>query len=71
MVKDQTVVRKNLRLSQTKLDRARRILGTQTETETVDQALDLVVFRREAISGVRKLAGTKTLRDVLETRSSG
>ena len=33
-------VRKNLRLTQSKLDRARRLLGTETETETVEQALD-------------------------------
>jgi hypothetical protein len=58
-------VRKNLRLNQAKLDRARRILGTQTETETVEQALDLVAFRQEVIAGVRRLAGSKLLRDSL------
>lgn len=65
-----TKVRKNLRLSQAKLDRARRILGTDTETETIEQALDLVAFREEALAGVRRLAGTGSLRDVLrdETR---
>jgi hypothetical protein len=57
--------RKNLRLSQSKLDRARRILGTKTETETVEQALDLVAFRDEAIAGVRRLAGTRSIRAVL------
>ena len=56
-------VRKNLRLNQAKLDRARRILGTETETETVEQALDLVAFRQEVISGVRRLAGSKTLQE--------
>lgn len=56
-------VRKNLRLNQAKLDRARRILGTATETETVEQALDLVAFHEEASSGVRRLAGSKILRD--------
>ena len=56
-------VRKNLRLDQAKLDRARRILGAATETETVERALDLVTFRQEAIAGVRRLAGSKTLRD--------
>ena len=56
-------VRKNLRLNQAKLDRARRILGTETETETVEQALDLVAFRQEVTIGVRRLAGSKTLRD--------
>jgi phenylalanyl-tRNA synthetase beta subunit len=55
-------VRKNLRLTQTKLDRARRLLGTETETETVEQALDLVAFREEVISGVRRLAGSRSFR---------
>ena len=58
-------VRKNLRLNQAKLDRAKRILGTKTETETVDQALDLVAFRNEVMEGVRRLAGAKNVRDVL------
>jgi hypothetical protein len=58
-------VRKNLRLTQAKVDRAQRILGTDTETETVEQALDLVAFRHEVIAGVRRLAGSRSLRDVV------
>lgn len=58
-------VRKNLRLTQAKLDRARRILGAGTETDTVEQALDLVVFRQEVIAGVRRLAGSRSWRDNL------
>ena len=60
-------VRKNLRLSQHKLDRAKRILGTETETETVEQALDLVAFREEVIAGAKRLAGSKSLQDILRT----
>jgi hypothetical protein len=56
-------VRKNLRLSQAKIDRARKILGTKTETETIEQALDLVAFRDEVVSGLQALAGTGMLRD--------
>jgi hypothetical protein len=56
-------VRKNLRLTQAKLDRAMSLLGTETETETVERALDLVAFREEVIAGVRRLAGTRSLRD--------
>ena len=59
----ETVVRKNLRLSQSKIDRARRILGTKTETETVEQALDLVAFRKEVVEGIEGLAGSGLLRD--------
>jgi hypothetical protein len=58
-------VRKNLRLTQAKLDRAKRILGTETETETIEQALDLVAFREEVIGGVRRLAGSGSLHDVI------
>jgi hypothetical protein len=64
MPHDTTKVRKNLRLSQTKLDRAKRILGTSTETETVELALDLVAFREEVLAGVRRLAGSGSLRQV-------
>jgi hypothetical protein len=64
-------VRKNLRLSQAKLNRARRLLGTATETETVEQALDLVAFRHEAIEGVRRMAGTKSIRDVFAEDQAG
>ena len=58
-------VRKNLRLTQAKLDRARRILGAETETDTVEQALELVAFRREVVDGVRRLAGSRSLHDVV------
>jgi hypothetical protein len=68
MKSNSTVVRKNLRLNQKKLDRAKRILGTKTETETVDRALDLVAFRHEVIEGVRSMAGSKSVEDVLGER---
>lgn len=61
-------VRKNLRLTQAKVDRARRILGTDTETETIEQALDLVAFRQDVIEGVRRLAGSRSLRDVVRNK---
>jgi hypothetical protein len=34
---------KHLRLDQTKLDRAKRVLRVRTEQETIDRALDLVI----------------------------
>jgi hypothetical protein len=34
---------KHVQLDQRKLDRARRVLGARTETETLDRALNLVV----------------------------
>ncbi len=37
------IVRKNYRIDVTKLKRAKGVLGTKTETETIHRALDLVV----------------------------
>jgi hypothetical protein len=51
--------KKNLRLHQSKIDEAKAILGTATETETIETALDLVVFRKELVEGVRTMRGTK------------
>ncbi len=49
--------RKNLRLHQSKIDAARKALGTATETETIEAALDLVVFRDELVKGIRAMRG--------------
>lgn len=49
--------RKNLNLDQAKLDRAVELLGARTETDALDQALDLVIFHQEAVAGLRALAG--------------
>lgn len=40
------------RLFPVKISKAQRILGTKTATATIEEALDLVVFRRELIDGV-------------------
>lgn len=58
------IVRKNLRLTQEKIDRAKAILGTETETETVEQALDLVAFRAEVLEGIEGLAGSDLLQSI-------
>jgi Arc/MetJ family transcription regulator len=58
------VVRKNMRLRQDLLDRARKILGTSTETETVEHALELVTFRKEVSEGLRRIAGSGSLRNI-------
>lgn len=51
--------RKTLDLHQSKIDHARRILGTHTETEAIEKALDLVVFRDELVAGVRAMKGAE------------
>lgn len=62
-MKKDSVVRKNLRLSQKKIDEARQILGASTETETIDRALDYVIFREEVLEGIDRIAGTGLVRD--------
>lgn len=49
--------RKNLWISQSKLDTAKKELGAATETEAIDRALDLVVFQREVRQGLKAMAG--------------
>ena len=50
--------RKNLNIDQKKLNQVRSLLGARTETEAVDQALDLVLFRQELVRGIRRIAGS-------------
>ena len=64
MARPERVVRKNMRLRQVLIDRAKRILGTKTETETVEQALELVAFRTEVVEGIRRMAGSHSMRDI-------
>jgi hypothetical protein len=59
-------VRKNVVMDQRKLDAARRVLGVETETETVDVALDLVVFRRELVRGIAAVRRAGGIEDVFE-----
>lgn len=56
---DEPARKKNIRLQQWKIDEAREVLGTVTETETIEAALDLVVFRKELIDGIRAMHGVE------------
>ena len=56
-VRQDAPTRKNFRLRQHKLDAARRVLGTTTETETIERALDLVVFGERLASGTARARG--------------
>ena len=53
-----SIRRKNLNVDQAKLDRAVAILGARSETDAIDQALDLVLFREELIGGIGRLSGS-------------
>lgn len=61
-------VRKNVVMDQRKLDVARRALGVDTETETIDQALDFVAFRKELADGFAAVRGGGGVDDVLGRR---
>ncbi len=50
-------VRKEFWLDPKALRRAQTLLGTATERETVERALDIVAFRAEVREGVAALAG--------------
>lgn len=47
------------RLSPTKIARAQRLLGTPTATATIEEALDMVVFRSELAHGLEEAFGTR------------
>ena len=58
--------RKNLNIDQKKLNQVRSLLGARTETEAVDQALDIVLFRQELVRGIRRIAGSGGVDNVLD-----
>ena len=55
-------VRKEFWLNPTALAEAQAFLGTETERETVEVALDLVAFRRDLTAGARALSGMRLKR---------
>ena len=50
-------VSRTYRLPLSKLAAAKRALGATTATETIERALDLVVFQRELVDGTRAMRG--------------
>lgn len=61
-------VRKNVVMDQRKLDAARRAFGVDTETETIDLALDFVAFRQELARGTAAVRRSGGVDDVFEGR---
>ena len=55
---------KHLRLDQRKLDRARRVLGVRTDTETLERALDLILAEERTRQVLRSVGGEGRLRRV-------
>lgn len=66
-----TLKRKNMLMDQRKLDAVKAALGASTETEAVDAALDLVVFRAEVFESLDRLAATGGLGARERTRRAG
>lgn len=52
-------VPRTFRLTPGKLEEAQKILGTDTATATIEQALDMVVFREELVQGAAAMHGVE------------
>jgi hypothetical protein len=52
-------VPRTFRLTPGKLEEAQRILGTDSATATIEQALDMVVFREELVQGADAMRGVE------------
>ena len=48
---------KHLKLDQRKIDKARRMLGTKTEQETLDRALDMVLAEARILRRGKAMGG--------------
>ena len=56
-VRPEERVSRTYRLPLSKLRAAKRALGAATATETIERALELVVFQRELVDGTRAMLG--------------
>jgi hypothetical protein len=52
-------VPRTYRLAPEKIAAAQRVLGSATATETIETALDLVLFRQELVAGTRRMLGVR------------
>ncbi len=57
---------KHLRLNQSKIERARKVLGARTETETIERALDLVL-EEDARNKAARAAHDRFLRESIRS----
>jgi len=55
---------KHVRIDQAKLDKAKRILEAETETEALDRALSVVVSEAEVDAALRGARGKTNLKKV-------
>jgi hypothetical protein len=59
-----SVRHKHIRIDQTKLDRARKVLSVATETEALDRALTLVVSEAAVDTALRQVARKGRLKKI-------
>ena len=59
---------KHLKLNQRKIDQARRALGTKTEQETLDRALDMVLAEERIVRILRRGKAIGGFEDVFRRR---
>ena len=59
---------KHLKLEQKKIDRARRLLGTATEQETLERALDIILAEERILRAHRRVGGIGGIVDVFGRR---
>jgi hypothetical protein len=59
---------KHLKLDQRKIDQARRILGTRTEQETLDRALDMILAEARIVRVLRRGRGIGGFEDVFRSK---
>ena len=52
-----TIKWKNYYLDEAKIKKVQKILGTKTETEALNKAMDIVVFRTELLESLKKVSG--------------
>jgi Arc/MetJ family transcription regulator len=52
-----SVKRKNYYLDEAKIKKVQKILGTKTETETLNKAMDIIMFRTELLESLKKVSG--------------
>ncbi len=52
-----SIKRKNYYLDEAKIKRVQKILGTKTETETLNKAMDIIMFRTELLESLKKVSG--------------
>ena len=64
MATPSSVRHKHVRISQAKLDKARKVFAAATETEALDRALTLVVSEATIDEALRQVAGKGRLKKI-------